>query len=82
MWYYAGKAIPDDCSEIYYDYCNYPVDDGRIIGKASKIKFIHFRFNIQLRKKNNSRTTDQIKKDIFSQINSYRKKHGISKKMV
>lgn len=82
VWHYAGRSLLTNCEEmscgeVIYNYCNYPVDDGRIVGKASKVKFIQFRFKMQLRKKNNSRTSEQIKKDIFSQINSYRKKHGI-----
>ena len=83
-WYLAGRSLPDDNSEIYYDYCNYPVTkNNHIFGKTKHIKFIHFRFKMQLRKKGNlQRTSEQIKKDMFNSIDAYRKKHGISKKII
>lgn len=84
VWYYAGRSIPDDNSEIYYQYCTFPTTKNNFIcGRTKNIEFINFRFKMQLRKKGIvQRTPEQIKKDIFNQITSYRKKYGISAKMV
>lgn len=76
-WYYVGKSIPDDCSEIYYDYCNYPMTKNKCIRARTKdIKFIHFRSKFQLvRKQSNPKSPEQMKREIFNSIADYRKKH-------
>lgn len=78
VWYFAGTSISDDNSEIYYQYCNHTITrNGIIYGRTKDIKFISFRFKMQLRKRNIQKSPEQMKRDIFNQINNYRKKHGV-----
>lgn len=77
VWYFAGNFFLLD-DKLIYKYCNYPVTkNGRIYGRTKDIEFISFRPKIQLRKKNVQKSPEQMKRDIFNQINNYRKKHGV-----
>lgn len=82
VWYYAGASMEKNL--IIQKYCNFPLTaNKRIYARTKDVRFISFKSSIIFRKKEfKYKNPDTIKKDIFNQINSYRKKHGIAEKMV